>query len=70
VVKPQREIYDDAVRGVGVAPGDALFIDDRSENIEGAQAAGLLAELYSTWEDFTDVPGRYSLPGFAPMKEL
>jgi putative hydrolase of the HAD superfamily len=61
-VKPQREIYDDAVRGVGVAAGDALFIDDRSENIEGAVAAGLHAELYSTWENFADVPGRYNLP--------
>ena len=61
-VKPQREIYDDAVRGVGVAPADALFIDDRSENIEGAVTAGLHAELYSTWENFADVPGRYGLP--------
>jgi putative hydrolase of the HAD superfamily len=60
-VKPQREIYDDAVRGAGVAAGDALFIDDRSENIEGALAAGLRAELYSTWENFADVPGRYGL---------
>jgi putative hydrolase of the HAD superfamily len=62
VVKPQREIYEDAVRGVGVAPGEALFIDDRNENIEGAHAAGLQAELYSTWENFADVPGRYGLP--------
>jgi putative hydrolase of the HAD superfamily len=61
-VKPQREIYDDAVRGVGVAAGDALFIDDRSENIEGAHAAGLQAELYSTWENFSGVPERYGLP--------
>ena len=62
VVKPQREIYEDAVRGVGVAPGETLFIDDRAENIEGAHAAGLQAELYSTWENFGDVPGRYGLP--------
>jgi putative hydrolase of the HAD superfamily len=62
VVKPQREIYDDAVHGVGVAPGDALFIDDRPENIEGAHAAGLQAELYSTWENFGDVAARYGLP--------
>jgi putative hydrolase of the HAD superfamily len=62
VVKPQREIYDDVVRGVGVAAGDALFIDDRPENIEGAHAAGLQAELYSTWENFGDVPARYGLP--------
>jgi putative hydrolase of the HAD superfamily len=62
VVKPQREIYEDALRGVGLAPGDALFIDDRTENIEGAHTAGLQAELYSTWENFADIPERYGLP--------
>jgi putative hydrolase of the HAD superfamily len=66
VVKPQREIYDDAVRGVGVAAGDALFIDDRPENIEGAHTAGLQAELYSAWENFRDVPARYGLPPMHP----
>lgn len=61
-VKPQREIYEDAVRGLAVAPEQALFIDDRVENIEGARAAGLHAELYSTWEAFDEIPGRYELP--------
>jgi len=61
-VKPQREIYEHAVRGLGVAPEEALFIDDRPENIEGARAAGLHAELYSKWGDFGEVPARYGLP--------
>ncbi len=62
-VKPQREIYEDAVRGLKLAPEETLFIDDRRENIEGARAAGLNAELYSTWENFAEVPARYGLPG-------
>jgi putative hydrolase of the HAD superfamily len=61
-VKPQPAIYEDAVRGIGVAPKDALFIDDRPENIEGAVQAGLLAELYSNWENFANVPAKYGLP--------
>lgn len=61
-VKPQREIYEHAVRGLRVAPGQALFIDDRPENIEGARAAGLVAELYSNWENFGPVAARYGLP--------
>lgn len=61
-VKPQREIYEDAIRGAGVAAQEALFIDDRTENIEGAVAAGLNAELYSTWENFAAVPALYGLP--------
>ena len=39
------------------------------DNVEGAQAVGLHAQLYSTWEDFTagGLPASYGLPapGFA-----
>jgi putative hydrolase of the HAD superfamily len=52
VVKPQREIYDDAVRGLNVSAGDALFLDDRPENVAGARSAGLQAEVYTSWEDY------------------
>jgi putative hydrolase of the HAD superfamily len=63
LVKPQREIYDDAIRGLHVEPGQALFLDDRPENIEGARAAGLEAELFVSWEDFVEeIPRRYGLP--------
>jgi putative hydrolase of the HAD superfamily len=63
LVKPQREIYDDAVRGVGVPAGECLFLDDRSENIEGAHEAGLHAELFTTWEEFVvEMPAKYGLP--------
>ena len=62
-VKPQPEIYLDAIRGVGVEPAEALFLDDRPDNVEGAQAVGMKALLYSTWEDFV-AGGRahYDLP--------
>jgi len=52
VIKPEREIYDYALRGLGVAPAEALFLDDREENIAGARAVGLRAELFTTWEEF------------------
>lgn len=63
-VKPQPEIYLDATAGLGVEPAQALFLDDRPDNIEGARAAGLHAYLYSTWEDFVagGIAGRYGLP--------
>ena len=62
-VKPQPEIYLDAIRGLGIEPGEALFLDDRPDNVEGALAVGMPALLYSTWEDFVD-GGRahYALP--------
>jgi len=69
VVKPQPEIYLDATAGLKVEPAQALFLDDRPDNVEGARAAGLHAQLYSTWEDFVagGLPARYGLPvpGFA-----
>ena len=56
-------IYENAIRGLGVASEEALFLDDRQENVEGARAAGLHAELYVTWEDFVqETPARYGLP--------
>ncbi len=63
IVKPQAAIYHDAVRGVGVAPDEALFLDDKLENVQGAIAAGLHAEVYTTWEHFLErSAGRYGLP--------
>ena len=71
LVKPQREIYEDAIRGLGVRAGEALFLDDRIENIEGAREAGLEAELFVSWEDFVDeIPGRYGLPEPSRAKHL
>jgi putative hydrolase of the HAD superfamily len=62
IVKPEPGIYHDAIRGVGVSPSEALFLDDKPENVEGARAVGLQAEIYSTWETFlAGTVGRYNL---------
>ncbi len=60
--KPQAAIYLHSVRGLGVAAEETLFIDDRQENVDGARAVGMKAELFTTWEEFADVPARYGLP--------
>jgi putative hydrolase of the HAD superfamily len=51
VIKPEREIYEYALRGLDVAPEEAIFFDDREDNIEGAHALGVHAVLFTTWED-------------------
>lgn len=38
--KPEPEIYAVAVKGLGVPAEQILFVDDREENIRGAEAAG------------------------------
>ena len=63
LVKPDAEIYRRALRGLGVEPGETLFLDDRPPNVEGALAAGIHAELFTTWETFLETSaGRYNLP--------
>jgi putative hydrolase of the HAD superfamily len=39
--KPDREIYEATLSKLGVAPRDALFVDDRGENIAAADTLGL-----------------------------
>lgn len=43
VVKPNVAIYRASLAGLGVKPGEALFIDDNPANVEGAQAVGMQA---------------------------
>ena len=54
LVKPQPQIYHHAVEGLGLAPHEAFFLDDRPENVEGARAVGLIAHQFTTWERFVE----------------
>ena len=46
-MKPSREIYDAAAAVVGHAkPDEIVFVDDRSENVDGAKEAGWRASLF------------------------
>jgi len=46
LAKPQREIYELALRRLAVAADEAVFIDDRADYVAGAAAAGLAAILF------------------------
>jgi putative hydrolase of the HAD superfamily len=48
--KPDREIYEHCIRGLGVKPSEAVFLDDRPENITGAVELGIGAILFQTAE--------------------
>jgi len=41
VAKPEPAIFEETLRRLGVRPAEALFIDDRAENIAAAAALGL-----------------------------
>jgi len=43
MAKPDPRIYRMALAGLGVQPGEAVFVDDFIENVEGARAVGMQA---------------------------
>lgn len=47
MVKPDPAIFDLARRRFPVAPGRALFVDDRFENVAAAEAAGYLGHQFT-----------------------
>jgi 2-haloacid dehalogenase len=51
MMKPDPAIYYLALDRFGVAARDALFIDDRQINVDGALAVGMRAHLFTTAEN-------------------
>lgn len=47
VMKPERAFYQGALDRFGLDPARCLFIDDRPENIVGAEALGIRSVLYT-----------------------
>ena len=50
-VKPQKEIYERALKMFDLNPEDCLFIDDKLENIHGAAINGIAGILFTNVED-------------------
>ena len=51
LLKPDPAIYFLALDRFGLRPDQALFVDDRQINVDGAQAVGMKAHLFTTAED-------------------
>jgi putative hydrolase of the HAD superfamily len=75
IAKPDPRIYTYTCEKMGVAPGEALFIDDKPVNVEAAQAVGLHAvqfrnvpQLRLELEKLQLLPG-WPLPGDAPVAQ-
>ena len=49
-VKPQPECYRSVLAMLGARPADAVFIDDRPENVAGADAVGIHGVHFTTPE--------------------
>ncbi len=54
LLKPDPAIYYRALHRFELKPDEALFIDDREINVEGALAVGMAAHLFNSAEDLRD----------------
>lgn len=46
LIKPMAAIYEHTLEQLNVQPNEALFLDDRIENVEGARAVGIHSLLF------------------------
>jgi len=52
--KPEVAIYERALADLGSAPGEAVFTDDKLENVTGARAAGMHGIHYRDFDSFAE----------------
>jgi HAD superfamily hydrolase (TIGR01509 family) len=61
LVKPDREIFEHVVEGLGCDPGEVLFLDDNQLNVDGARSVGLDAHRVAGVEDSRCVLANHGL---------
>src|SRR4030065_1394038 len=62
-MKPAEQIYRDSLRKIGLPPGECVFIDDREENVAGAQRLGIRAIHYTGHERLVSSPAGLGVRG-------
>ena len=50
LLKPERRIYEVLFERYGIVPEQAVFFDDKQENVEAAKATGLNAIQFRNYE--------------------
>jgi len=62
VSKPRQEIFDHCIAGLGTAPEETIFLDDREENIRAAAALGWQTLLFHDAEQAQRELTKFELP--------
>jgi len=65
LAKPEPAIFHACLKVVGSKPEECLFIDDREDNVEAAQALGMHAARFVSVEELSRDVRSYNLP--APL---
>jgi putative hydrolase of the HAD superfamily len=59
--KPERGIYEKALQGLGCQPEAAVFIDDRTDNVEAARRLGIRSIVFRAYDDLRKQLLRYQI---------
>ena len=62
LMKPDPQIYALAVRAAGCRADETLFTDDLTENVAGAKACGMHADLYTDYAAYQAALRKYGIP--------
>ena len=63
MAKPDARIYRYVLEHTGVAAADAVFIDDRIENVDGAEAVGMTALRFTRYDKLVSDLNRLGVRG-------
>ncbi len=55
LLKPSAQIYQEAVKRVGLPAGEILFIDDNDTNVQAARVVGMQARVYVAGTKLSDL---------------
>ena len=53
--KPGREIFEYAIKNLGITPCETLFLDDSQKNLDTAQILGFKTALVAPGTEFADI---------------
>jgi putative hydrolase of the HAD superfamily len=63
MIKPEAGIYEHSLKGLGVPANEALFLDDREDNVEGARRVGLHGLVFQSPRQASgELAGHYAIP--------
>lgn len=70
VLKPEPAIFQMALEQLGVPSADSLFVDDRSENLDGAHSIGMRTVLIARNSAPADTAPAANHPCIRALTEL
>ena len=61
-IKPEKEIFENLLNKYGLKAEECVFIDDRAENIEGAEKVGLTGIQFKSYQQAKETLNQYLSP--------